>query len=217
MFSVVPFRAVASLTAVLVVILLFLSFNIGRATAHIAPPAEGSADAGFARDMQQHHSQAVEMSMLIRDRSTDPEIRTMAYDIALTQQQQSGQMFAWLRDWGLPQTSRAEPMDWMHHGQEATAGHGTGHGTASPAAAATPATMPGMASAEDMDRLRSATGTDADTVFLSLMISHHKGGVIMAEAGANTATTDTVRTFARQLATTQSAEITAMEQMLAAK
>lgn len=216
MFSVVPFRAVASLTAALVVILLFLSFNIGRATAHTAPPAEGSADAGFARDMQQHHSQAVEMSMLVRDRSADEEIRTMAYDIALTQQQQSGQMFAWLRDWGLPQTSRAEPMDWIHYPEGTAAGH-VRHDAGRGGVNQEPVPMPGMAAAEDMDRLRNATGAEADKIFLALMISHHRGGVIMAEAGANAASTDTVRTFARQLVTAQTAETAAMEQMLAAR
>jgi uncharacterized protein (DUF305 family) len=108
-----------------IVLFLLLSFNVGHAMAQSRTPVEGSADVGFARDMQAHHAQAVEMSMLIRDRSTDPAVRTMAYDIALTQPHQGGQMFAWLREWDLPPSSAAEPMAWMH--APGTRHHGT-HG-----------------------------------------------------------------------------------------
>ncbi len=31
------------------------------------PPGEGSAEAGFARDMMVHHAQAVEMAEIVRD------------------------------------------------------------------------------------------------------------------------------------------------------
>lgn len=207
MLSIVPFRYLALVCGVLVTILLVLSFNVGRATATPSPPSELSADAGFARDMQAHHAQAVEMSMLVLERSSTPEIRTMAYDIALSQQQQSGQMFAWLRAWGLSQASAAEPMAWMR---------GTSHNHATaPASAQASQAMPGMASDEDMVRLRKATGKEADTIFLTLMINHHQGGVAMADAAVQRATTETVRSFAAKTIAAQTNEITAMQQMLA--
>ena len=59
-------------------------------------PADNSAEAGFARDMTAHHEQAVEMALLIRDRSSDPIIRTMATDMVLTKTNQMGQMMGWL-------------------------------------------------------------------------------------------------------------------------
>ncbi|HET9021623.1 MAG TPA: DUF305 domain-containing protein, partial [Ornithinibacter sp.] len=68
--------------------------------ARSSAPAEFGADAGFARDMQTHHAQAVEMAFLIRDRSGDEELRTVAYDIITSQQQQAGQMYGWLVQWG---------------------------------------------------------------------------------------------------------------------
>ena len=210
MLSVIPARYLALLSGAFVVVLLVLSFNVGRATAQQDPPAEGSADAGFARDMQIHHGQAVEMSILIRDRSTNQDIRTMAYDIALTQQQQSGQMFAWLRGWGLPQASAAAPMAWMH---DNPAHQGGRHSPARDTPSAAP--MPGMASAADLDRLRGSSGKDADTLFLTLMISHHEGGVTMAEAAVQRAGTDSVRSLAAKMVASQAAEITAMRHMLA--
>ena len=75
-----------------------------RSAAARATPTETSADAGFARDMQVHHAQAVRMAMIIRDRSRDPLLRTIAYDIALSQQEQIGQLHGWLIQWGLPAT-----------------------------------------------------------------------------------------------------------------
>ncbi|WP_034227687.1 DUF305 domain-containing protein, partial [Actinotalea ferrariae] len=69
----------------------------------VSRPAETSAEAGFARDMQAHHAQAVQMSTMVRDATDDPEVRSLALDIMLTQQQQAGQMYGWLEQWDLPQ------------------------------------------------------------------------------------------------------------------
>ena len=41
--------------------------------ARSSPPSDFGADAGFARDMQTHHAQAVEMAFLVRDRTDDEE------------------------------------------------------------------------------------------------------------------------------------------------
>jgi len=95
--------------SLLLVALVVASFGLGRLAGGNAAPAEASAAAGFARDMQTHHAQAVQMSMLVRDRTTDPDVRTLAYDIALTQQQQIGQMYAWLVRWGIPRPAPAPP------------------------------------------------------------------------------------------------------------
>ena len=53
--------------------------------------AQDSVDVGFSRDMQDHHAQAVEMSVMVREATDDPQVRTLALDIMLTQQQQLGQ------------------------------------------------------------------------------------------------------------------------------
>jgi uncharacterized protein (DUF305 family) len=70
-------------------------------------------EAGFLRDMAVHHAQAVEMSMIVHEKSDDPEIVYLASDIALTQHGQIGYMQAWLRDWHLSPTSTQQPMAWM--------------------------------------------------------------------------------------------------------
>lgn len=168
-------------------------------------PTDDSVDAGFARDMQIHHSQAVEMSMIVRDNTDDDAVRTMAYDIALTQRQQMGQMFAWLDMWGLPQRSSAQDeMAWMGHEDH------RGDDTA-PAAAQL---MPGMATPAQMDELRAARGKAAEILFLQLMIPHHEGGIDMAEYAAARADVEEVRLGAEKMVIAQESEIRAMNDML---
>ncbi len=175
------------------------------------PPSDTSAEAGFARDMQVHHSQAVEMAFLLRDRTDDPTMRTIAFDIITTQQQQMGQMYGWLRMWGLPQSSSLPAMAWMVE----TGGHrAMGMDATTPTGGMTQADMPGMATREQLDALRKADGPDAEVQFLRLMIEHHRGGIAMAETARTLASDDNVLLLADAIASSQAAEIQQMEQLL---
>ena len=191
------------LVAVLVVLALVLgavsTWAVMRPSGPTVP--DFGVDAGFARDMQKHHLQAVEMSFIVRDRTDDPEVRTLAYDIATSQQQQAGQMYGWLVQWGLPQTGSTPEMAWVGGEHAAHVQEGE--------------PMPGLATPEQLDALRAARGVQAERLFLRLMIDHHLGGVDMALAAVDDAQTDEVRTLARAMATAQSSEITLMERMLA--
>ncbi|QDG64536.1 DUF305 domain-containing protein [Pseudarthrobacter sp. NIBRBAC000502771] len=184
-------------------------FALGRLSAAPALVPDTGADAGFARDMQTHHTQAVEMALLIRDKSDNPELMAVAYDIATAQQHQNGQMFAWLQDWGLTQAGSAPPMSWMTAGG-AHPGTGAPHGSQGPV---TEGDMEGMATPEQMQALRESSGVDADRLFTDLMIRHHQGGVAMASAAARLAETPKVRDFAARIVEAQTAEITALEEL----
>lgn len=193
--------------AAVVVLTALVFFAIGWSSATPRQVPDGGVDAGFARDMQAHHAQAVEMALLIRDKSTNEEVRAVAYDVATTQQHQKGQMFAWLQDWGLSQARSIPPMAWMEAG---------GHGSASSHAARDNATedeMDGMATPDQMRALRESSGVEADRLFTELMIRHHQGGVAMAAAGERLAETSTVRDFAALIVDAQTAEITALQEL----
>lgn len=168
-------------------------------------PGDLSPEAGFARDMQIHHAQAVEMAFIIRETTSDPILRTIGYDIITTQEQQSGQMAAWLQAWGLPATGTRPSMAWMP-------GHGS-HGSVTPTLNAA-GLMPGMATPAQLDELRHASGAAADRLFLTLMIAHHRGGVAMADAVLAVTEQRQVRQLAQAIATSQQAEIEQMTQML---
>jgi uncharacterized protein (DUF305 family) len=199
--------------AVVVIVLVAVgAFAVGRLTAPVVTtPSSTSAEAGFARDMQVHHAQAVDMSLTVRDLTDDEAVRLLAYDIATTQLQQSGQMYGWLAEWNLPQASDEPAMTWMTRpalSGEAEHGHETEmHSPGDP--------MPGYATPDQLNRLASLEGVEAERYFLELMIEHHKGGVEMAEAILARSTDDVVVDFAESVVTGQTAEITAMEDMLA--
>ncbi|MEN9620132.1 MAG: hypothetical protein RL499_325 [Actinomycetota bacterium] len=198
--------------ALLALVAIVVGVIIGRVTATATAPApsESSAEAGFARDMQVHHGQAIEMALLVRDRSDDPEIRLLALDIATAQAQQQGQMFAWLAMWGLPQTSSEPEMEWLSRPViDGSAGH-EGHGDHTPGEP-----MPGVATFEQMQALEDATGVEAERIFLELMIAHHQGGVEMAEAVLARSTQPQVTTLANGMVMLQSKELDYMAELLA--
>ncbi|MDQ3456946.1 MAG: DUF305 domain-containing protein [Actinomycetota bacterium] len=190
---------VAVLMAVLLVAAggaLAVITGIGRTE----PPAEASIDVGFARDMSAHHAQAVTMAGIARDQSNDVDVRTLAFDIETGQNQQIGVMLGWLQVWDRPVNGTAEPMAWM-------AGHQMSMLDGN--------LMPGMATSDELNRLRAASGDELDVLFLQLMIRHHHGGVQMARYAVEPASTSPVRTLARSMANGQAAEIATMQGMLA--
>ncbi|MEO7148009.1 MAG: DUF305 domain-containing protein [Terrimesophilobacter sp.] len=176
-------------------------------------PTNTSAEAGFARDMQTHHSQAVELSMIVRDRTFDPDIRLLAYDIALTQQQQVGQMYSWLTVWGLPQAAAEPSMTWMVRSGLSGAGHDQGDASTHPSGEP----MPGLATPAQLEKLKASSEVQAEILYLQLMIAHHKGGVEMAQAVLDRSENRVVVTLAKSMVIAQQAEIDYMSELLAAR
>ncbi len=199
----------ATLLAVIAVALLVLGgalavvLGIGRQDQAATPTAD-SVDAGFSRDMAIHHRQGVEMANVALERSEDPDVRQLAFDISSTQTNQAGRMEGWLSLWGVPPTG-GEVMAWMS-GDDGGHGHGADDGL-----------MPGMATEAELAELRSLSGTDFDVEFLRLMIRHHQGGFDMAEYAAENAELPAVARLASTIADTQSAETGTMTDLLAAR
>lgn len=193
--------AVACFGLALALIAGLIGYQVGTAT-----PTDDSAEAGFARDMQTHHAQAVQLSLLVRDRTDDEEIRLLALDILTSQQQQIGQMYAWLTLWGLPQTGKEPPMDWMEHSIQ--------HEKSAMTRDSEVTAMPGMASQADLEALTAAQGKDAEIRFLNLMIAHHQGGVAMAAAVVDLTDEPQVLSLARAIEASQEFEIEQMRKLL---
>ncbi|MDD7929059.1 DUF305 domain-containing protein [Microbacterium thalli] len=184
------------------------AFAVGRFTAFgtSAPvPGESSPEAGFARDMQVHHTQAIEMAMTIYRKTDDEGIRTLSFDIATAQAGQRGEFYDWLVRWGLPQRSSAPLMQWMQSVPEHA--HGT---AAQPLSDDELTTEMGMATPAQLAELDAATGTAADCLFLELMIRHHEGAVPMAEALVDLGSDPRAVQVAGGIVQTQSAEIDLM-------
>lgn len=195
--------------ALLAVLLLGAALGV-FVTGRTAQLKGGTVDVGFAQDMSVHHRQAVLMAGLARDRSTDPAIRLIAFDIETNQLQQIGQMQGWLSLWNAPPLPTGRYMTWM---ADAPSMPGMAHGTAPGTAGVT--TMPGMASAADLQRLQASSGGPFDVLFLQLMLRHHQGGTPMASYAAAHAESTQVRNLAEKIVVSQGAESVYLAQLVA--
>lgn len=185
---------------------------LGRSAAGVvAVPAADSVDVGFAQDMSVHHEQAVEMAAWERDHTQDPRLQQMAFDIESTQTSQIGRMQGWLESWGAASLQSGGYMGWM----AGEVGHSHGTGAASAPARGQVAQMPGMASEDDLKRLRASTGPALDVLCLQLMLRHHEGGTGMLRYAAEHATQDHVRNLASQMLSSQTNEAAYLRQLLA--
>jgi uncharacterized protein (DUF305 family) len=176
-------------------------------TNETGPPTDNSVDVGFAQDMKVHHLQAVTMAGIARDHTTDPLVHSLAFDIESTQLDQVGEMTGWLTTWGRPELPPPDRqvMAWM------TGASGHSH-SVSPDGVVR---MPGMATPEELSRLKSLSGKELDVFFLQLMLRHHQGAVPMAQYAVLHAGVGFVRDLAQKMVTAQSAEVTQMTKMLA--
>ncbi|AUG76525.1 hypothetical protein CFP65_1639 [Kitasatospora sp. MMS16-BH015] len=166
----------------------------------VSVPANDSPEAGFARDMATHHQQAIDMSFIVRDRTTNEEVRNLAFDIINTQANQRGMMMGWLDQWGLPQSNGVTPMAWMKM---------------EPYQAHDGSLMPGMATNADLAKLRTLSGKDAEIFYLQLMIRHHTGGVEMAQGYVDLSSNPVEKRLAESMVNGQRSEIDLITQMLA--
>jgi putative copper export protein/uncharacterized protein (DUF305 family) len=176
---------------------LVLSATAGATVALLLldrPPADDSAEAGFARGMIIHHSQAVEMAEMVRERTQSEEISTLATDIAFTQQGQIGHVQGWLAVWGLPATGKDPAMSWMGRPTEGR--------------------MLGMASPEEIEELSQSSTKEADVLFLQLMIPHHEAAIPTTEAILERTDRPEVHQLAEAMYYSQQAEIKVMQDML---
>ncbi len=180
----------------LAVILLAVAGSLGYLWWFSRPPAEGDPEVVFARDMIAHHNQAVEMALILRQRTSDAELAQLGLDIILTQQAQVGQMQGWLEVWRLPFSGPRPPMsDHSQHGADM------------------PPNM-GLATALEMESLTTLSASEAEIQFLRLMIRHHQGGVYMATHVLDQSPRPEVVRLAQAIVASQQTEIGYMQRLL---
>ena len=181
------------------------------ASSSAAPAAEShnDADVAFAQGMIPHHEQAVVMSdMLLGKQGVDPRVITLANEIKAAQAPEIEQMTGWLSQWGASTTpsSPSSTMPGMP-GHDMPGGNMPGGG------------MPGMAghgmmSDQDMAALQNAQGAEASGLFLTQMIQHHEGAIMMAQQELDKGQFPAAVTLARAIVSAQQQEITTMKGLL---
>jgi uncharacterized protein (DUF305 family) len=151
--------------------------------------------------MIMHHAQAVEMTALVESRTENKELRLLGARISKSQSGEIEFMKRWLE-------ARGEPVSPPTHDMP---GHDmSGHQML----------MPGMLTPKQMDALRRAEGAEFDKLFLSGMIQHHGGALVMVKELFDTAGAGQdaeLFNFASDVDSGQRAEIRIMQTMLGEK
>ena len=164
-------------------------------------PPLSAKDVEFMQGMIMHHAQAVEMTALINERTTNKNLRLLGARISHSQASEMKFMERWLK---LRGESTSMPMPAMQH-------------TPGMDMSKHQMLMPGMLTQEQMDALRKAKGDEFDRLFLKGMIQHHKGALTMVDELFNTAGSGQdaeLFNFATDVDSGQRAEIKIMETML---
>ena len=172
------------------------------ATASEAPKTPSKADVDFMQGMIMHHSQAVEMTEILKTRTKDPAIMEIGKKIDVSQTDEMRWMKQWLTDRGFPIS--AAPMAGMDMKDM------KGMDMSMPM-------MPGMLTPAQMDTLHKATGAEFDHLFLTGMIQHHTGALQMVKdlfANPGAGQDPQLFDFASDVDNTQQAEIDIMRHML---
>jgi uncharacterized protein (DUF305 family) len=178
----------------------------------VKPRALLPEDISFMQGMIHHHAQAVEMVDLLRTRSRNKKLQALGNRISISQTDEMKYMRQWLEERGQPAPMDHSAMGHNMKGHDMKAMGGMDM--------ASMPLMPGMLSADQMKALTKANGTAFDHLFLTGMIQHHTGALIMVEdlfdtagAGQDSALYD----FATDVDNTQRAEIEIMKSMLKEK
>jgi uncharacterized protein (DUF305 family) len=162
-------------------------------------PGWSPDDVKFMQGMIMHHQQAVEMTAMIPSHTDNKQLRSLGARISSSQSDEIKFMRRWLAARGAATSMSMPGMPDMD-----TSGHPM-------------MLMPGMLTPEQMQALGHAHGAEFDRLFLTGMIQHHNGALIMVKdlfdkpgAGQDA----DIFNFATDADNTQRAEIKIMTSML---
>jgi uncharacterized protein (DUF305 family) len=160
--------------------------------AGIEPPRHTAADVDFMRGMIHHHRQALVMTALVSQRTTNRDVRLLSERIEASQEAELETIQRWLRERDVT-------------GRQQTHGHGAGDPL-----------MPGMLTAGQLDRLAAAEGREFDRRFLIFMTRHHRGALTMVAQldAAGGGLEPEIGVFTRHVEADQSIEIGRMRELL---
>lgn len=165
--------------------------NDGATTATSSASAVGTAgehnaaDTSFAQMMIPHHADAVQMSdMVLAKKDVPAPVTALAGRIKAAQGPEIEKMRGWLKDWNEPAEMSGDHI------------------------------MSGMMGDEDMKNLKAAQGLEAARLFLTQMIAHHQGAVVMAQKESAVGKNADALKLGKDIVLAQEAEIKEMKELL---
>ncbi|MFF4124125.1 DUF305 domain-containing protein [Microbispora rosea] len=156
-----------------------------EAATAVPSPTVNAADVRYVQDMIVHHRQALDMAALAPSHASSAKLKALAARIHDVQEPEIRVMTSWLDREHLPRPD--------HHADHSD--------------------MPGMATPEQMEALRAASGATFDSLFLQMMVAHHEGAITMATTALTEGSHLTVEQWATDVIAEQTAEIRRMREM----
>ena len=157
----------------------------GEAATAVPQASANAADITYVQDMIVHHQQALDMAILAPNRAESAKLKSLASRIKDSQ----GPEIQWMRTWLQQQGQRVPDHHAAHEG------------------------MPGMATPEQMEQLKAASGQAFDRLFLELMIKHHEGAIEMSTEVLKGGSHLRIEELANDVGVTQLSEIRRMREM----
>lgn len=175
-----------------------------NSSTQVSATEHNDADVAFASAMLQHHTQALSMVDLTRNRPLDPEVQQLVKQIPDAQAPEIQTFTDWLTDWDeeVPETM----------GDHANAGHNMDD--MGDSMEGMDSDMPGMMSAKDMTALNDASDAEFQTMWLEMMVEHHEGAVEMAQAETEDGQYKPAIDLADNIVSSQAGEIETMKGLL---
>jgi uncharacterized protein (DUF305 family) len=156
-----------------------------EAVTAVPSPTANAADITYVQDMIVHHRQAVDMALLAPGRADSATLKNLASRIKDAQGPEIQYMTSWLRELG----QRVPDHHAAHDG------------------------MPGMATPQQLEALKAASGKAFDELFLQLMINHHLGAIKMSEQVLAGGSHSRIQELATDVSAEQAAEISRMQKI----
>jgi uncharacterized protein (DUF305 family) len=169
-------------------------------------PPVSPKDVEFMQGMIHHHAQAVEMVALMKERTKNEELLRLGSRISQTQAEEIKFMKRWLVTRGQKtsmQMPKMDKMDMSEHKDHQMM-----------------MMMPGMLTPKQMKALANAKDVEFDKLFLTGMIQHHGGALVMVDdlfSSPGAGQDAEMFAFATDIDGTQRTEIRIMQAMLGEK
>lgn len=165
-----------------------------------------AVDEAFVNEMVMHHELAVEMAKIAQDRGQHPELQQLADDIVSTQEKEITEMRTVQGELSGSSGDSMSGMD-MSGG-----GHMSAHST-SANAKTLGISMDEMGMSMDVSSLKTAN--PFDRAFIEMMVPHHQGAVLMANAEVEKGVNPDLVSLAKRIISAQTREIGEMQSWFA--
>ncbi len=176
-------RAIALLVAALTLVACSPVQEAQRDTPASAASDFNEADVTFARAMIPHGEQGADMSELVLEvEGLEPGVRSLARELVDNRHVETEQLEQWVATHGEPLAAEAP-------------GHSHGGGE------------DGIATPAQMYTLDQAEGTAAQSLYVEMMIKHHRGAVVAAREEIARGQNHTLVEFARMILRTREAQL----------